>query len=397
MHDQNAQELSSQASSAEPQTPSPQYSAARVHDSTFESTIGTATPDPTRQVPTTTLDTGNSHLAGLLDGLMRSAASITLDDTTKLLPTSGETAPHYPTPAQSSVSPDWSARAPSKLSAPMERPLVAPSSPAISPQPREHPPQTGSAPIALAATSPSLSAAGNAGHARCGSTADISPYLSHSRNITKEMRYISILESVAQESDRATSRMGHRSPMPMPSHPVYIPLPSPSVPLPQLDQSVLYSSPGPHMPLPMGHHSAYRAQAPDAFVVRPRTSHTYHAPPFTPAAVPRQSMNEHQLRALLPLNGPHGGPLSSFASSPSYPAPLQASTSPLRSVPPHYSAPHIGKSIHMFRDWTSLIARLLQLIIMPFGPPTVLSYYLFLTPRPADSGRELVINSTDPR
>ncbi|KAM5536209.1 hypothetical protein V8D89_010108 [Ganoderma adspersum] len=347
-HDQNAQELSSQASSAEPHTPSPQYSAARVHDSTFESTIGTATPDPARQVPTTALDTGDSHLAGLLNGLVRSAAFIALDDTTKLLSTSGETAPvpasspRYPTPTQPSVSPDWSARAPAKLSAPMERAPVEPLCPAISPQPRERPPQTGPAPIAPAATPPSLSAASSAGHARRGSTADISPYLSHSRNITKEMRYISILESVAQESDRATSRMGHRSPMPMHPHPVYVPLPSPSVPPPQLDQSVLYSSPGPHVPLPMGHHPAYRTPVPDAFMVRPRTSHAYHAPSFTPPAVPRQSMNEHQLRALLPLNGPHGGPLSSFARPAPYPVPLQAPTSPLRSVPPHYPAPHIA-------------------------------------------------------
>ncbi|PIL31939.1 hypothetical protein GSI_06643 [Ganoderma sinense ZZ0214-1] len=344
-HDQNAQELSSQASSAEPHTPSPQYSAARVHDSTFESTIGTASPDPARQVPTTTLGTGDSHLAGLLNGLMRSAASNAFDDTTKPLSTSEETVPtpaSYPGPAHSSVSLDWSARAPAKLSAPLERALAVASYPAISPQPQERPsPHTGPASVVPSSTSPSLSAAGSAGHARRGSTADISPYLSHSRNITKEMRYISILESVVQESDRATSRMGHRSPMPMHSHPAYVPLPPTSVPPPQLGQPVLYSSPEPHMPLPMG-HPAYRTQTPGAFMVRPRTSHAYHAPSFAPAAVPRQSMNDHQLRALLPLNDHHGGPVSSFAPPPHCPLPLQAPTSPLRSVPPHYPAPHIA-------------------------------------------------------
>ncbi|KAI1797905.1 DCP2-domain-containing protein [Ganoderma leucocontextum] len=349
-HDQNAQELSSQASSAEPHTPSPQYSAARVHDSTFESTISTATPDPARQVATATLDTGDSHLAGLLNALMRSAAPVALDDTTKVQSTpvapAPASSPRYPAAAQPSTSPDWSAHAPAKLSAPMERPSHAASSPAISPHPQERPPpQTGPAPIAPSANSPSLSAAGSAGHARRGSTADISPYLSHTRNITKEMRYISILESVVQESDRATSRMGHRSPMAMHPHPAYVPLPPPSVPPPQLDRSVLYSSPAPHMPLPMGHHPAYRTQVPDAFMARPRTSHAYHAPFFAPAAVPRQSMNEHQLRALLPLNGPHNGAASSFAPPPFYPVPLQAPTSPLRSLPPHYPAPHIGKSI----------------------------------------------------
>nr|VWO96729.1 MutT/nudix family protein [Ganoderma boninense] len=343
-HDHNAQELSSQASSAEPHTPSPQYSAARVHDSTFESTIGTASPDPARQIPTTTLDNGDSHLAGLLNGLMRSAASIALDDTTKALLTSENASvpASYPAPAQPSVTPDWSARVPAQLSAPTERPLAPAMSPALSPQPQEHPPpRPVPDPIVPSATSPSLSAAGSGGHARRGSTADISPYLSHSRNITKEMRYISILESVAQESDRATSRMGHRS-IPMPSHPACVPLPPTSVPPPQLGQSVLYSSPGPHMPLLNPYHPPYRTETPNAFMVRPRTSHAYHAPSFAPAAVPRQSMNEHQLRALLPLNGHHASLVSSFAPSPLYPLPLQAPTSPLRSVPPHYPAPHIA-------------------------------------------------------
>ncbi|KAI1783933.1 hypothetical protein LXA43DRAFT_1125365 [Ganoderma leucocontextum] len=189
----------------------PQYSAARVHDSTIESTVSTATPDPARQVTTTTLDTGDSHLAGLPSGLVHSAASVALDDTTKAQSTPGgaspapASSPCYPVPARPSGSPDWSAGAATKLPAPMERLLADAWSPAISPQPQGRPPpQTGSAPIAPSATSPSLAAAGGAGQARPGSTG-ISPYLSHSRSIARETRYISVLKGVAQESDRAAT------------------------------------------------------------------------------------------------------------------------------------------------------------------------------------------------
>ncbi|KAI1796693.1 hypothetical protein LXA43DRAFT_1153404 [Ganoderma leucocontextum] len=191
-YDQNIQKLSSQASSAEHHL--------------------TATPDPARQVTTTTLDTGDSHLAGVPSGLVHSAASVALDDATKAQSTSGgaspapASSPCYPVPARPSGSPDWSAGAATRLPAPMEWLLAVASSPAISSQPQGRPPpQTGSALIAPSATFLPLAAAGGAGHARLGSTAGISPYLSHSRDITKEMRYISVLESVAQESDRAAT------------------------------------------------------------------------------------------------------------------------------------------------------------------------------------------------
>lgn len=119
--------------------------------------------------------------------------------------------------------------------------------------------------------------------------------------------------------------------------------PLPSVHPSPLDQSVIYSSSPASSQIPSGHHM-YRAQGHDAFMGRPRTSHAFHAPPFAPSAVPRQSMNEHQLRALLPLNGPYQGHTAPFAPPPSYGAPLPVPTSPLRGVPPQFTAPHIGKT-----------------------------------------------------
>ena len=160
------------------------------------------------------------------------------------------------------------------------------------------------------------------------------------------MRYISILESVAQESDRATSRMGHQSPMVVPAQTAYAPLPPPSVPPHRsLDRSVIYTStPGlPPMPRSSAHQPAYQTHVPDAFMGRPRTSHAFHHMPYGPAAVPRQSMNEHQLRALLPLNGPLNHGSGSSIMPPAYPA-LPPAAAPLRNIPPsQFPPPHIGE------------------------------------------------------
>ncbi|RPD82527.1 DCP2-domain-containing protein [Lentinus tigrinus ALCF2SS1-7] len=337
-----AQELSSQASSAEPLTPSPQYSAARVHSATFDSTIGSGTPDPAR--PTASLETGDSHLANLLSGLQRSAASLALDDeqkpgsqTASVVASAPQRTPVVPAPTES---PDWSAaHVPARFAGNAERIHQARSSPSLSPRaPDEASSVTGS--LSSCATSPTLVAQSSPSHTRRGSaaTADISPYLSHTQSITKTMRYHSMLESVAQESDRATSRMSQRPATGGPSRVPHLPLPASSVPPrpgPVPDQSLIYSSSPalqPAMARPPA-HPMYQAHAQDPFIVRPRTSHAHHPPPFAPASVPRQSMNEHQLRALLPLNGPYPGPVSA-AFPPPYARPMQAPTSPLRPVPP---------------------------------------------------------------
>lgn len=347
-----AQELSSQASSAEPLTPSPQYSAARVHTATFDSTIGSGTPDPARQPAN--VDAGDSHLANLLSGLQRSAASLTLDDAPQKpgIQTVTGTAPapqHTVVVPPPTESPDWSAtHVPIRLAVNTERIPQARSSPGFSTRSVDETSSV-SGSLSSAATSPTLVAQSSPGHTRRGSaaTADISPYLSHAQSITKTMRYHSMLESVAQESDRATSRMSQRPPLGGPSHVPHLPQPASSAPLrsaPMPDQSVIYSSSPalqPAMARPPA-HPLYQAHPQDPFMVRPRTSHAYHPPPFSPASVPRQSMNEHQLRALLPLNGPYSGPVST-AFPPSFGRPVQAPTSPIRAVPPQFPPSHLGK------------------------------------------------------
>ncbi|KAI0724579.1 DCP2-domain-containing protein [Cerioporus squamosus] len=344
-----AQEISSQASSAEPLTPSPQYSAARVHSATFDTTIGSGTPDPARQGAS--LEPGDSHLANLLSGLQRSAASLVLDDPEKPVLQTATTLPSAPQRntafAPPSESPDWSAaHVPARPVADVDRMPQAGSSPGMSQRSTDETLSAAGSSLPSCATSPTL-VAQSPGHARRGSaaTADISPYLSHSQSITKTMRYHSMLESVAQESDRATSRMSQRLPvwgssqMPHPS----LPVSSVHPPAYMLDQSVIYSSsPAPQTAMPRPPvRPMYQPQAQDPFMVRPRTSHAHHPPPLPSASVPRQSMNEHQLRALLPLNGPYSGP-SRAPFSPSYAGPMQVPTSPLRGGPPHFPPAHLA-------------------------------------------------------
>ena len=356
----NSQELSSQASSAEPQTPSPQYSSARVHQSTFDSSIDSSTPDPARQAPH--FENSDSHLASLLNNLQRSAASLALDEAPKSQLATTEPAVPVLTRHAPDVSPDWSAHVPVKRSAQVNipHPFAASLPAALSPQVHDrsmplHPtPQESRSSAAPPTTSPSLRPLPSVvGHARRGSAADISPYLAHPRNITKEMRYISILESVAQESDRAASRMSHRSPMvpSLQSAQVLLPQAQPFPPA-GLDQSIIYSSSVVQQQVPRALHPMHQPPLPEGLVGRPQTSHAFHGAPYTGSGVPRQSMNEHQLRSMLPLNGQwNDRPAPSFASPypvhapPALPLHARPPTSPARSVPPYqYPSPHIGQS-----------------------------------------------------
>ncbi|KAI0655103.1 Dcp2, box A domain-containing protein [Cubamyces menziesii] len=320
--DSNAQELSSQSSSAdngEPHTPSPQYSAARVHQTTFDTGDTASVENPiANALNTESLD---PHFANLLNSLTRSAASLSVGEpkvqlvtaeTMPALPTSTSAVPG-PSPLDPAVSPDWSARAPPKSSNfPRETLSHARSSPTVLAQsPERVPTQPAASETPAETTSPTLQ---GPRHGRRGSAskADLSPYLSRPKGISKEMKYISMLESVVQESDRATSRMGHRPTMPpTQGFAAYPPAPPPSVPPEMIYSSTPAAPPQmPHLP----NQAPYPPPPMAGFAMRPSTSLALHHPPPHSAMVPRQSMNEAQLRALLPLNGqpPRGGPSTPF-------------------------------------------------------------------------------------
>ncbi|KAH9849735.1 Dcp2, box A domain-containing protein [Lenzites betulinus] len=345
--DPNAQELSSQSSSAdngEPHTPSPRYSAARVHQTAFDTGDSASVENPI--VNGSNAGGMDPALARLVDRLTLSASSLQLEQPEPAKMSAAETMPALsshahpaePSPPEPTLSPDWSVNAPAykQTSYPREQLTQARSSPTISARSPDPTPvqSTSNAP---APDAPSALRVPSHGRRSSASTADLSPYLSRPKGITKEMKYISMLESVAQESDRVASRAGHRPTVPATQgHAAYPPLPSPSVP----PEMIYSSSPALSQrsfppPMPYPHHVM------NGFM-RPSTSLALHHPPPHHAMVPRQSMNEAQLRALLPLNGhgPVASPIAAFA--PAHARPFMSSH---HMIPPHRPllTPNIGK------------------------------------------------------
>ncbi|CDO71587.1 hypothetical protein BN946_scf184911.g57 [Trametes cinnabarina] len=350
--DSNTQELSSQSSYAdhgEPHTPSPQYSAARVHQATFDAGDNASVENPiANALNSESLD---PHMTNLLSCLTRSAASLSIGEPAKAGLASAEEMSILPPVAPSfqrsfndpTVSPDWSAHVPPQRSSNYqhEPPSYAASSPAIAARSPERNPMQTAVFDGPPSTSPALK---EPGHERRGSKsqADLSPYLSRPKGITKEMKYISMLESVAQESDRVASRMGHHAPIPSQRDlSTYPPAPPPSVP-----PEMIYSSGAPaHLP----QQAPYPPPPLNGMFMRPSTSLALHHPPH-PSTVPRQSMNEAQLRSLLPINGSWahapaasalpGAPFSPHVPTPMHthrvaPPPRPLYTPTIASIPPH--------------------------------------------------------------
>jgi mRNA-decapping enzyme subunit 2 len=150
--------------------------------------------------------------------------------------------------------------------------------------------------------------------------ADLSPYIPRSAatpaTIPKQMKYISMLESVAQEVERMTPKLERQA---MAMHTPSVPargslgVPSPLNPMQGTrgESPVIYSSgPGPstaavgsanapHLPpYPSGPPSSNSS---DPFVVRPHTSSTYHT--AYPVSSTHPNYTEEQSTYMMPLNG----------------------------------------------------------------------------------------------
>ncbi|KAF8974040.1 hypothetical protein BDZ97DRAFT_418230 [Flammula alnicola] len=150
---------------------------------------------------------------------------------------------------------------------------------------------------------------------RASSTADISPYLSRAAEVptsAKRLQQLSLLESVANESERIAARhaaMVSQGPVASPYPP-----PSPSFPPPTIpDTGVFYSSTYPippssaagfHTRQPLGN---FGPGHPDPFQVRSRTSQAFHRGPMHH---PTGSVNMSHSHLLATINGPHVGPVS---------------------------------------------------------------------------------------
>lgn len=346
-HDANAQESSSQSSSAdngEPQTPSPQYSTSRVQHSSSNASPNRILEGVSDQP--INLDDVDPQLARLLSSLSMSASGPHSVETDK---TNSVSVSHQPSQASDAPQPflevapvpppsqdDWSSRAPgplATLSPPIMRPPMqsqpdqsllsvstsylqsSPSDPShttLHSASRLDVPTSSRLPAhaSLSSHLPQLSspsATSPRAHARRSSAAaDISPYLSRARNVPtgKEMRYISMLENVAKESDRAASSprqpgqslqsgfmsFGDRLPM-APAPPASVPPMMMSAHGPRMDQPLIYSSPaaapplGPQMRPPTAFNiPPTHLPGDDPFTVRPHTSNHFHAIPPSQAS-----------------------------------------------------------------------------------------------------------------
>lgn len=338
-----AQESSSQ-SSADPQTPSPLYSEPIVHHATSAN-------DETSIHQTLNLDSVDPHFARLLTSLSLSASASSIEESSV-----GKIVGHQP-PSSSVVQPSSTDSAPPSSRSPSQsgtiRPVRTPSTvPAVSP-PRtpahqRKPSRAVVSPSPLKQSSapdaPSRAAMDGVDNLSRPSpqtrrpNADISPYLQRATAtpaIPKQMKYISMLESVAKESERMTPKI-ERQMMAMggPSIPAPGPPPSSlnSMYGAREESPVIYSSgPGPsgsmlgfnNPPTLPSFHPAPTSSANDPFTVRPPTNNTFHAPYPIPSA--RPSFSEEQLMYTMPSNGPRPplGPPPVAQQSP-YPGPRMA-------------------------------------------------------------------------
>ncbi|KAH9950355.1 pyrophosphatase DCP2 [Amylocystis lapponica] len=381
--DHNAQESSSQSSSAdngEPQTPSPQYSAPRINHPISEHISPRGVAAAAQE--SLNLDGVDPHFARLLNALSISAiavdepqtselsslaqkAHLSVSSSAPLPPISASPIHHPPAPAAQS---DWSARVPAERTSlsttragslsthssfrpstaisahshihtststsnvypPSTSPRADPNSLLPSPSvARAMPSHSLASSVASAKQSPQTS------HGRrvSNATADISPYLSRPRDIPKEMKYISMLESVAKESDRMSSRLEHRPTMLPPSTDLAnrnCLAPGSSASVPPLMHGTRMESPVIYSSAPAASSMLTSVSRPalpfdprpldDPFTVRPRPSTTFHPVPYShPTSALRPSLMEDQLRYVMPSADLHGyapsRPHSTYAQS----------------------------------------------------------------------------------
>lgn len=362
----HAQESSSQSSSAdngEPQTPSPQYSAPHVN---YQPPSHLELHAEAAEI---SLDGVDPHFARLLNSLTLSASATAVENAKlPIIQPRATSPPKAPVPANISNVPespelhtDWSATIPRRFDPPrgptakhgvqadyLSRPLT--STPSTASLNGAHPdsgqglqsqrPPSSHAMVndTQAKHSPRLARARRASRA----SADISPYLSRPHDIQKEMKYISLLENVARESDRLSSHLARQTPSISESLHSYSGPPAipPTSTFGRHDEPLLYpsASTAGSAYLPYNGMSSFDSTYDDPFTVRPRTSNAFHPLPY-PAPSRKASLHEDQLRFMTPglESLTPRVPVCPFTPSAHGPAngiSRPASMAPLRVVPP---------------------------------------------------------------
>ncbi|KAK2461923.1 hypothetical protein APHAL10511_006386 [Amanita phalloides] len=321
---ESAQESSSQSSSADngdPQTPSPQYSAATVNS-------GVRVKGLKSDAPRVSMD---PHFARLL-------SSLTLSASTSSKESDNRNAMQFHTteePAFPSMRSRHSMRTqPSQKPSPDTQPM----------SPSNEPPHS---PIVVASTQLSRTAQSSASsiaHSprtssrRTSSTADISPYLSRPIELptsAKQLKQMALLESVADESAKLASTLTlNNSTLPSDaSRPtVLLPTQPPSAPSNSPSRHMLYNSP----------FTSLQHGVPSANVAEPITAYSSYS------VMPARSLTSHALYRN-PMWPPNTN-IASMAGSRRTPEPFAISRS---RVPMHVSttAPQFGPTLSPSRPF----------------------------------------------
>lgn len=380
MHDPTvlAHESSSQSSSADngdPQTPSPLYSEAAVNhavngvDADAQHTLNLGSMDP--------------HFARLLSSLSLSvSAAPSIEVLAKEPPASELPNGYHSLPTKVDL-PPTSGNVPStnNLVRSSDAPSVARASPAPSSsatlQYPSSPPSHTSPPPVLSHNNSARTKHHDGPRSpsafRTTATADLSPYMSRANAapapaIPKQMKYITMLEHIAKESERSTPSIERQAAMDIAHIQMQHAARQPSVPVVPVPPTItnnrgpLFYGGDAVMQYPPVHQNMPMARGPfepamitdDPFVVRPRTSAN-----FTHSLSTRPSMTDEQLRFMMAGPRPtstqpmgHYAP-SNFNGFPgaipmgpqqAYPIPRAQVPPPnLRVVPPPQFYPHNGE------------------------------------------------------
>ncbi|KAI0094877.1 hypothetical protein BDY19DRAFT_48864 [Irpex rosettiformis] len=379
-----AHESSSQSSqeNGDPHTPSPLYSEALV-------TKAEQNISPEMQ-KTLNMDNVDPHFARLLSSLSLSvskpAGGSALDPLVPATNDGIQTSPlGSPTKLAATNTRSPSHASTAKLSRPARTPSVVPHTPpSVSMTSLRVPSRLGhtssprnSAGSFVGQRTPGMASNGTANELlpspttrRVSAPVDISPYLSRAATaappVPKQLKYISMLENVAKESERMTPKI-ERQLMVQGNYLSSTPARPPITPSHSTPGTLYGSNPEPSIIYSSSQHQSRNFPPPslpsfpqissdDAFVVRPRTSSTFHP---VSSVSSRPSLTEDQLHLMMSNTGPRPPslpPVGPYQLSLRRPGPpsgppfitqgaLSASrTQPnLRLVPPHQlpSAPFI--------------------------------------------------------
>lgn len=349
----------------EPPTPSPQCSEPAVNHPEESPHLANGVSEESI--------TPDSHLAFLLHSLTKSALptpsasaelSVTSDPPILQTPQVENVLSHLmstvsvrsiPSPVQSPASASHTVRpSPTPSRGSTAHRSSSPFVTARSPVPQVPPVQSQASPV-----SPKTS------RRTAGLSADISPYFTRAQPaaIPKQMKYLTMLENVAKESERMTPKLERQMQLAnglLPSFPSHLnsvnhgPL-HPRLPSGSMGEPLSFpTGPGVGANFPPGF--VPNSNQHDPFTVRPRTSNAFH-PISYPPHFSRASMNEDQLRLMMAGGGlphapppmPHGFPplnqsrqgfpLGNPPPVPPHgfvPPPPQLAQPPLRVVPPSF-------------------------------------------------------------